>query len=1040
VTTLAAVVVLGRAQHRLPAYADELRAASVLALLASGCALLWFRHTLFPVRRAVFAAAFVAVAVAAGGGLAAGVPAGRASTLGATAALLAVVGIWAACVADSVGAFWRAARGRPAVQRKRLRALAVGYVFILVAILLLFAFPPLPAGAAIAREVVVALAVPLLLVGFETPAWLRRVWREVEEQALRHGMQDLLSFAADRRATAGHALNWALRLVGADSGFIATAEGVLAVRRLSQPQVEDLLRIAASATSPSLTPLDGPGGRYLIALPLDGEGGGTLAVVSGSLTPIFGADEVERLRSYAAAIGTALERGRLDHVLADQTARFESLLGALSDLGQGLVIGDGDRVVYVNEAFLALTGLSVSEVADLESMIDVIAPDEREVVDRLTRRALRGERVPEHYETTILRADGRRVEVEVAAKRFVREGRPFVVHLFRDTTERARAERELRREKAVVELLQTVAVAANQATNVEEALQVCIDNVCDFTGWPVGHAYLVREDDPTVLEAARVWHLEDPVRYGAFREVTEGTSFRPFEYLPGRILASGKPLWVPDVTQGGNFRRTDQAGAIGVRAGFGFPILAGTEVVGVLEFYSPHWVEPDDYLLAVMPHVGAQLGRVVERKRALEWLRRSEAALAEAQQIARLGSWEIDMTRDEVVWSQTMFDIFEVSPAEFPATAQAFTELVHPDDRDVVDAAAAAALGSDGRFDFEHRIARRNGEIRTIHARGTIETDPGSNVVRVVGTSQDITERKRAEELLRQSERTYAEAYEREREAVQRLRDIDQMKDAFLTAVSHELRTPLTTVLGIAQTLRTADEEDRDVPHGVRADMMRRLERQAARLEELLEDLLDVDRLSRGVLQPRRQPTDVEGLLYRVVAVSEAAHHRTVEIVVPRGGVVARVDPAMFERIIENLVGNAVKYTAPGSSIWIRARPEAGGVSIAVEDDGPGLAEDLREAIFEPFQQGPGTPQHAPGVGIGLSLVRRFAELHGGRAWVEDRPGGGACFRVLLPGGDVATRRTPARASYRDARPARSPDQGATDSPRNRPGPRTADT
>ena len=106
-----------------------------------------------------------------------------------------------------------------------------------------------------------------------------------------------------------------------------------------------------------------------------------------------------------------------------------------------------------------------------------------------------------------------------------------------------------------------------------------------------------------------------------------------------------------------------------------------------------------------------------------------------------------------------------------------------------------------------------------------------------------------------------------------------------------------------------------------------------------------------------------------------------------------------MERIIENLLANAARHTPPGSRVWVSARREDAGVLLAVEDEGAGVPLELREAVFEPFRQGPGPSEHSPGVGVGLSLVARFAELHGGAAWVEDRPGGGASFRVYLPEG-----------------------------------------
>ncbi|HEX5950332.1 MAG TPA: ATP-binding protein, partial [Actinomycetota bacterium] len=106
---------------------------------------------------------------------------------------------------------------------------------------------------------------------------------------------------------------------------------------------------------------------------------------------------------------------------------------------------------------------------------------------------------------------------------------------------------------------------------------------------------------------------------------------------------------------------------------------------------------------------------------------------------------------------------------------------------------------------------------------------------------------------------------------------------------------------------------------------------------------------------------------------------------------------AKVERIVENLLANAARHTPPASRVWVTVRRKDDGVLLTVDDEGDGVPTDLREAVFEPFRQGPGPSEHSPGVGVGLSLVARFAELHGGSAWVEDRPGRGASFRVYLP-------------------------------------------
>jgi PAS domain S-box-containing protein len=261
------------------------------------------------------------------------------------------------------------------------------------------------------------------------------------------------------------------------------------------------------------------------------------------------------------------------------------------------------------------------------------------------------------------------------------------------------------------------------------------------------------------------------------------------------------------------------------------------------------------------------------------------------------------------------------------------------------------------------------------------------------GLIVDITDRKQAEQTLRESERKYSEAFLREREAAERLRALDAMKNTFLEAVSHDLRTPLTSILGSALTL---EQSQLELPSGDALDLVHRIAANARKLERLLGDLLDLDRLQRGIVSPQRRPTDVAALVDRVVAEVENPEDRAIDVEV--GTLTASIDGPKVERIVENLIANALRHTPSGAHIRVWAEAFEDGIVIGVDDAGQGVPEASRESIFEPFEQSPGPlSEHSPGVGIGLSLVRRFAELHGGRAWVQPRDSGGSSFRAYLP-------------------------------------------
>lgn len=230
------------------------------------------------------------------------------------------------------------------------------------------------------------------------------------------------------------------------------------------------------------------------------------------------------------------------------------------------------------------------------------------------------------------------------------------------------------------------------------------------------------------------------------------------------------------------------------------------------------------------------------------------------------------------------------------------------------------------------------------------------------------------------SERTMQDAAE----ALQRA---DELKNTFLRTVSHDVRSPLTAVLSAAKLL----EDGRAQTPEQHTQFSRMIVRNAHRIRRLLDDVLDIERLTRGDgLEPMREDVDVVSIV-RAVLEELNSSSRTIDVDFAVETLFA--DRMQLERTVYNLVGNAIKHT--DSDILVRTWKESDGVVFAVDDSGSGVPDDVKEAIFEPFRRA--TDVHTPGTGVGLSLVSEFARAHGGRAWVEDRPGGGSSFRVFFP-------------------------------------------
>lgn len=324
------------------------------------------------------------------------------------------------------------------------------------------------------------------------------------------------------------------------------------------------------------------------------------------------------------------------------------------------------------------------------------------------------------------------------------------------------------------------------------------------------------------------------------------------------------------------------------------------------------------------------------------------------------------------------------SPEEWLGPTDRWLAFVHPEDRARVRELNLRCDETLEPFSAEYRVLARDGSVVWVRDEAVCIRDADGIPQYWQGVMTDVTARKRAEELER--------ALEVEREVTARLRELDRMKNTFLQAVSHDLRTPLAAILGLAVTL---EREDALLHPAEARGMAARIAANARRLDRMVNDLLDLDRLSRGIVEPNLAPTEIGALVSNLVAESELTAGREVHVEAPT--VWAEVDAAKVERIVENLLANAVRHTPAGSRIWVRIEPGEADLTLVVEDEGPGVPPEERERIFEPFRQGAAAPEHSPGVGVGLALVARFAELHGGRAWVEDRPGAGASFRVRLP-------------------------------------------
>ena len=249
-----------------------------------------------------------------------------------------------------------------------------------------------------------------------------------------------------------------------------------------------------------------------------------------------------------------------------------------------------------------------------------------------------------------------------------------------------------------------------------------------------------------------------------------------------------------------------------------------------------------------------------------------------------------------------------------------------------------------------------------------------------------MTERKRADEA-------QTAAFDQEREASSRLREVDRLRTDFISTVSHELRTPLTAIKGFAEFLSASWDE---TPEADRLDLVKRILLAGVRLDSLIQDLLDFSRLERGQLTMRPEQLNLGALLAEMVERAEPileAHrvHRPSD-----GSLNLYADRTGMIRVLDNLLSNAVKFSPPGSEITFAAHEEGSMLVIEVTDQGMGISPEEQDKIFDRFYR-VAESSTRPGTGIGLAIVKEFVEAQSGSISVRSEAGAGSTFSVRVP-------------------------------------------
>ncbi len=379
---------------------------------------------------------------------------------------------------------------------------------------------------------------------------------------------------------------------------------------------------------------------------------------------------------------------------------------------------------------------------------------------------------------------------------------------------------------------------------------------------------------------------------------------------------------------------------------------------------------------------------ISQSKRIAEDLQSSQNRLNEAQRIANIGSWSLDHSTGDLLWSDQIYSIFELDPLTFSPSYEGFLNSIHPDDVEKVQTSFSNALENKSTYNIEHRLLMKDGRIKHVIERGeTLYSDNGEAAL-TQGTVQDITELKLVQQNLIKAKEDAESA--------------NRSKSRFLANMSHEIRTPLNGIMGFIELLQRQETDPKKI------DYLDIIQNSSKSLLVVINDILDLSKIEGGNMQIETIDFDLEQDLHELLSFFRSiADTNNIRLNFEYPSALSthvHTDPLRLKQVLSNLISNAIKFSPQDSAITITLHREGEIIHISIQDEGIGISEEAQQRIFNPFEQAEiSTTRNYGGTGLGLSISKKLIELLGGEIQVESRLGEGSRFSFSLLAPEVST-------------------------------------
>jgi PAS domain S-box-containing protein len=485
------------------------------------------------------------------------------------------------------------------------------------------------------------------------------------------------------------------------------------------------------------------------------------------------------------------ERREAEEALRESNMKFQSLVESASD---AIILADSSgTILSCNRSTEKILGYGQEIIG---KPLTVLMPERyreahHQAIEKLSETG-ESRLIGKTVEFYGLRKDGSEFPLELSLSHWKIGDKSYYSGTIRDTTRRKMVEKALQKKTLLVQLLRDIAVASNEAVAIDPAIRFAVDRICEYTGWPVGHVYFISNDANRQLLSSQIWHLSEPERYESFKKLTDITEIPRGAGLVGSVLEKGEAIWMSDLENHPKFLRKEALKDNGLQSGLAFPIQVNSQVVAILEFFTPDTTEMDEELLDATRHIGSLIGRVFERQWALEILTQAELRYREIVESVQAIVWRAHpQTLQFSFVSKEAEDILGYSVHEWLDKPDFWINHIHPEDRDWVIAYCKRSALEKKLYDFEYRMIAKDEKVVWLRAIVRVIAE-GETPKYLIGIMIDVTPQKDSENQLQRSrERLRALSahlqFVREEERIKIAREIHDELGQVLTALRMDL-------------------------------------------------------------------------------------------------------------------------------------------------------------------------------------------------------------------------------------------------------------